>query len=103
MNAMVLVAGLLAYALSLAIPGQQWYLALIGGLLTGLGITRIIRSFPRHDRQPEAQQPSSDAAIEAATLRVLQAAKNGNSWKVIELGSSPVQTLHTGTPSARAL
>ncbi len=86
MVTMMIIIGLLFYALSLALPGGQWYLSLTGGVLTGFGVTRAIRSFWKQDQSFEVWRHKSDSDVEAATTRILQASE-GRPWRVIKLNS----------------
>jgi hypothetical protein len=87
----MIAAGLLLYALSLIIPGGQWYLSLSSGVLTGLGISRAIRDFSGQDESFPKRQCTSDSEVEAATRRILRATGNSRPGRVIKLSSQPAR------------
>jgi hypothetical protein len=85
MKVAMIAVGLLLYVLSLAIPGEQWYLSFSAGVLTGLSIVRAIMGFSNQDRSLAMRQYSSDSEVEAATKRVLKAAGNGRPGRLIRI------------------
>ena len=69
MTKIAVVMGLMLYALSLALHGQQWYLSLAAGVLVGAGITNAFVPFPSYKKLPHTSPYLTE--VEKATYRVI--------------------------------
>jgi F0F1-type ATP synthase epsilon subunit len=82
----MIAVGLVLYALSLILQGNQWYLAISGGILMVLGAVSTILGFLSRVRNLERGQDISDSDVEAATQRVLHALeKDGGPGRLIRI------------------
>lgn len=76
---LLIVAGLGSHGIALAIPGEQWLLSIVGGILVGVAILQVGLLSKRRSRlSAEAAEREHDEGIE----RILDSS-NTKYWRVI--------------------
>lgn len=76
--------GLFFFGASLLIPYEQRYLAVIGGILVGIGVGLVFRNSFRREQNLGGERHDLDLEVELATTRILRSATSGNKpWRVV--------------------